>query len=300
MELRHLTYFIAVAEELHFGRAATRLFIAQPPLSQQIQRLEKELGVTLFLRTKRHVELTEAGRIFLEEARRTVAQAERTVAAAQRAQRGEVGRLAIGFVGSATYSVLPGVLRRFRQRYAEVELSLQELTTAQQVEAIRAHHLDVGFVRPPLYDPDLATLTLLVEEFVLALPQTHRLAGKTAVSLSAMAEEPFILYPRHLGPGLYDPVVSACQQAGFSPHVVQEATQMHTILSLVAIGLGVALVPACVQTLQWQGAVCKPLASAAPRTMIALAWHKNNRSAALNSLLQQVEKNSGSAGDNKP
>ncbi|MCW3053135.1 MAG: transcriptional regulator, LysR family [Chthonomonadales bacterium] len=288
MELRHLHYFIAVAEELHFGRAAARLFIAQPPLSQQIQRLEKELGVLLFSRTKRRVELTEAGRIFLQEARQTVAQAERAVSAAQRAQRGEVGRLAVGFVGSATYSVLPAVLRRFCERCPDVELNLQERTTAQQVEAIRAHRLDVGFVRPPLYDPILATKTLLVEEFVLALPQTHRLARASVIALSEVAEDPFILYPHHLGPGLYDPVMSACQRAGFSPRVAQEATQMHTILSLVAIGLGVALVPACVLSLQWQGVVCKRLDPNAPQTTIALTWRKDNTSAALRSFLAQT------------
>ena len=288
IELRHLIYFIAVAEELHFGRAAERLFIAQPPLSQQIQRLEKELGALLFRRTKRSVELTEAGAVFLEEARRTVAQAELAVSTARRAQRGEVGRLEIGFVASATYLSLPEALRTYRRNYPEVELSLSELTTAQQVKALLNRQLDVGFVRPPLYTTEIETYILMEEEFVLALPETHALQNLANITLSKLKDEPFILYPRHLGPGLYDPVVSACQQAGFSPRVVQEATQMHTILSLVTIGVGVALVPACVQLLQWQGVVFKSLGNSAPKTQIALAWNKDNRSSALQALLGQI------------
>ena len=189
IELRHMIYFIAVAEELHFGRAAERLFIAQPPLSQQIQRLEKELGALLFRRTKRSVELTEAGAVFLEEARRTVAQAELAISTARRAQRGEVGRLAIGFVASATYLSLPETLRTYRRNYPEVELSLSELTTAQQVKALLNRQLDVGFVRPPLYTTEIETYILMEEEFVLALPETHALHDRLAIFIRGLTAD---------------------------------------------------------------------------------------------------------------
>lgn len=296
IDLRLFRYFIAVAEELHFGRAAERLFIAQPPLSQQIQKLERELGVKLFHRTRRHVELTPAGQIFLEEAKRAIAQSQRAVDAARRAQRGEIGRLAVGFVGSATYQILAKPLHCFRRRYPDVEFHLQELTTGQQIVAIRNQTLDVGFVRPPINDPALSVKTLVEEEFMLAVAETHPLAGNSEIDLVEVSDHPFILYPRYIGPSLYDPVVSACQLAGFSPKVVQEATQMHTILSLVETGFGVALVPECVQASRWSGVAFKRLKQPAPKTSIALSWLSGNRSTVLQCFLDSVEADPDSSG----
>ncbi len=285
MELRHLRYFVAVAEELHFGRAATRLGMAQPPLSQQIRRLEEELGVLLFERTKRRVQLTEAGRVFLDEARRTLAQAERAARAAQRAQRGEIGRLEVGYVGSAAFDVLPEILRTFRARFPEVELALHELTTAQQVRALDDERIGVGFLRPPLYDGRLASRVILREPLVVALPATHPLAHHRRIPLGALAGEPFILYPRHLAPGPYDQVLSLCHQAGFSPRVTQEAVEMQTIAGLVAAGIGVSLVVATVQDLRSSGVVYRALDGAAPTMDLAIAWRRDDPSRVLAAFL---------------
>jgi DNA-binding transcriptional LysR family regulator len=281
MELRHLRYFVAVAEELHFSRAAERLMIAQPPLSQMIQRLEREIGTRLLSRTKRRVELTEAGRLFLDEARHALEHAERGVLIAQRAARGEVGRLVIGFVGSASYSVLPRVLRGFRQRHPGIELSLHELTTAQQLDALTDRRLDVAFVRTPAERPGIAQQLLIEEDFVAALPAAHALASRRRVRLVELAGERFILFPRALAAGLYDRVVSACQQAGFSPEVVQETTQTPVMIGLVASGLGVALVPQGVRMLKWDNVTYVPLRAPRPTTNIVLASRSDAESAAV-------------------
>ena len=203
MELRHLRYFVTVAEELHFGRAAQRLQIAQPPLSQQIRQLEEELGVQLFHRTKRSVQLTEAGQLFLEEACQILTRAEQAIQIVQRADRGETGRLTLGFVGSATYSVLPVVLKVFRKRFPEVLLSLHEMTTTQQVQALHEDRIHLGFVRPPIHEQELMIESILKEPFVAVLPKFHRLANETQISLRSLANDPFILFPRYLGSGFY-------------------------------------------------------------------------------------------------
>jgi DNA-binding transcriptional LysR family regulator len=281
MELRHLRYFIAVAEVLHFSRAAERLSIAQPPLSQQIKNLEGEVGATLLRRTRRHVELTEAGRIFLDEARRAVAQAEQAVASARRAARGEIGRIVLGFVGSATYTVLPRVLRSFRNRYPAVEVALRELTTAQQIDALSAGEIDLGIVRRPPARLNLVSRVLVDEHFVAALSRRHPAARGRSVHVATLAEDPFILFPRPLATSLHDAVVSACQRAGFSPKVVQETTQIPVMISLVAAGLGVAIVPSCAQALKWNNVVYKPLEEPRPRTNIAIVWRKHSESAAV-------------------
>ncbi len=179
MELRHLRYFVAVAEELHFGRAAQRLQMAQPPLSQQIRQLEQELGVELLYRTKRTVRLTEAGLAFLHQARQILVQSEQAIEVAQRASRGEVGRLAIGFVGSATYSLLPTAVRSFRHQFPDVRLMLHEMTTSEQIEALHDDRIQVGFIRPPISDDKLSVETVLQESFVAVLPEAHPLATQT-------------------------------------------------------------------------------------------------------------------------
>src|SRR5215470_12019244 len=183
IELRHLRYFLVVAEELHFSRAADRLDIAQPPLSHMIQRLEHELGVSLFHRTKRRVSLTEAGIIFHEEAKRALAQAERAVSRVRRASRGELGRLVAGFIGSATYSVLPPIIRRFREQYPDVDLHLQELSTVQQVHALREGQLQVGFLRPFEQEPTLKRMVVLREPLLVALPEHHGLSQQAKISM---------------------------------------------------------------------------------------------------------------------
>jgi len=289
MELRHLRYFVAVAEELHFNRAADRLHIAQPPLSQQIKHLEAELGVELFhRRTKRQVQLTEAGQVLLRAAYPILAQLDQAVYNTQRAGRGETGTLNIGFTSTVVYDVLPAILSQYRQHFPQVNLVLQELTTTQQEEALQNHRIEVGFCHPPIKDASLQLESISQEPLVVALPQTHPLATATTISLGSLADEAFILFPRHLGPGLYDHIVTFCQQANFSPKVMQEAIQMQTIIGLVSAQMGVALVPASLQHLPRAGVIYKPLQEATPQVETALVWRSDHALAVLREFLQVV------------
>ncbi len=288
MELRHLRYFMTLAEELHFGRAAQRLHIAQPPLSQQIRQLETELGFELFYRTKRKVQLTEAGQVFLDEVQQIFKQLEQAIQVGRQTSRGEMGQLVIGFVSSAPYNILPKVLRSFRSSIPEVRLELHELTTNEQFRWLRESRIDVGFVRLPIEDDTLNFEIIFQESLIIALPDTHQLANNSNVCLRSLKNEPFILFPRLLAPGLYDLIISICQQAGFSPNVTQEAIQMHTIVSLVAGGLGIAIVPESLQNLQRTGVVYKVVKEATPKTAIALIWRKNDISATVQKFLEIV------------
>ncbi|MEU6644732.1 LysR family transcriptional regulator [Saccharomonospora sp. NPDC046836] len=274
MELRHLRYFLAVAEELHFGRAADRLGIRQPPLSQQIRALERDLGVTLFDRSSRTVRLTAAGETLRTTARDVLTSAQAARQATQQAGRGDSGTLVLGFVGSATLALLPRTLRRFRERYPGVGLTLRELTTVQQARALHAGTLDIGLLRPPLTAGDAAGLDvqpLGAERLLVALPADHPLAAEGAVSAERLAGEQFVLFPRDLGPGLYDQITACCRQAGFTPNVVQEAVQMQTIVALVAGGLGVSLVPSSVAGLRRREVAFRPLSPATRIVHLAMA-----------------------------
>ncbi|MBH8564357.1 LysR family transcriptional regulator [Nostoc sp. CENA67] len=288
MELRHLRYFVTLAEELHFGRAAERLHIAQPPLSQQIQQLEKELGFELFHRTKRNVQLTEAGQVFLGEVQQILRQLQQAIQVGQQTSRGEVGQLVVGFVSSATYNILPNILRDFRNRVPGVRLELHELTTDQQLEWLRSGRLDVGFVRPPVEEDTFNWEIIFQESLMVALPETHWLANQSHVCLKSLANEPFILFPRILAPGLYDLIISLCQQAGFSPTVTQEAIQMQTIVSLVAAEMGVAIVPASLQNLQRTGVVYQNIQESTPKVAIAMIWRRNQTSPTVQRFLKVV------------
>ncbi len=288
MELRHLRYFVTLAEELHFGRAAERLHIAQPPLSQQIRQLEIELGFDLFHRTKRKVQLTEAGLVFLEEAQQILKQLEQAIQIGRQTSRGEIGQLAIGFVSSAGYNVLPKFHRTFRTSLPGVVLELRELTTFQQVQSLREGRIDVGFIRPPIEESGFNTETIFREPLVVALPETHPLANKLNLSLASLCSEPFILFSRINAPGLYDTLISLCQQAGFSPMVVQEAIQMQTIVSLVAAEIGVAIVPASLQHLQRTGVVYKILQEPTPEVPLNLIWRQNDISPTVQRFIEVV------------
>lgn len=262
MELRHLRYFVAVAEELHFGRAAARLHLSQPPLSQQIQALEQELGVTLFHRNRRKVELTAAGALMLPEARAALAQAEKAVLVARRAGRGEVGRLEIGFTGSAPFNpLLPQTVRRFRERWPEVHLTLNEMSTTAQFEALAAGRLDVGFLRPgqPMEMVGMDQRLLTREPLLAVMTAEHRLAAQASVRVADLAEEPFILHPRAIGTGLFDKVMALCAAAGFTPQVAVEAHQMSTVVTLAAVGMGVSIVPEALRRLNTPGVAFRPI-----------------------------------------
>ena len=288
MELRHLRYFVAVAEELHFGRAAARLFIAQPPLSQQIQQLERELGVILFQRTSRRVQLTPAGEVFLAGARQTLADLDAAVQATQRAARGETGWLGIGFAASATYDLLPAVLHDFRAQFPHVELSLMELTAVEQSVALRDRSIPVGFARPHAEEADVVVEAVLREPFLVALPAAHPLAGHSTLSLAMLAEELFVSFPERPLPSYAQVVRAVCEGAGFAPRVVQEVREMQTAISLVAAGLGIALLPASVQHLRRDGVIYRLLPDSAPRTELAVLSRKEDASPALQNFLAIV------------
>ena len=270
MELRHLRYFVAVAEELHFGRAAQRLQMTQQPLSKQIRDLEEELGVQLFHRTKREVRLTEAGKAFLEEARQLLAKAERAVQVARQAAQGQLGRLVLGLCDFATYSILPRLLKAFRERCPDVELELHEMTTSEQVQALQERQIHLGFLIPPVRNETLTIKLILREPFVVILPKTHPLANELEIPLPALAKEPFILVPRDSEPGYYDQCISLFKQAGFAPRVSQQASHKQTTLSLVAAGIGVAISPASVRNLHREGIVYITLAAANQEVELAL------------------------------
>ncbi|MBX9253099.1 LysR family transcriptional regulator [Desmonostoc muscorum CCALA 125] len=288
MELRHLRYFVTLAEELHFGQAAQRLHIAQPPLSQQIQQLERELGFELFHRTKRSVQLTAAGQVFLDEVQQILQQLQQAIRVGQQTSRGEIGQLVIGFVSSAAYNILPTILRTFRSCVPGVSLELRELTTDQQLEWLREGRMDVGFLRPPVEENRFSWEIIFQEPLMVALPETHLLMNQADVSLRSLAHESFILFPRILAPGLYDLIISLCQQAGFSPNVAQEAIQMQTIVSLVAAEMGVAIVPASLQNLQRTGVVYKSVQESTAKVGIAMIWRKNETSPTVQKLVEIV------------
>ncbi len=285
IELRHLRSFVAVAEALHFGRAARTLGIAQPPLSQQIKRLEERLGIELFHRTRRHVELTDAGAVLLDEARELLAHAARVTEAVRHAATGTAGTIRMGYVGSAAHEVLPTLLRRFRDEVPDARMALTELATTEQVAAIAAGAMDAGLVRMPVSSPDVSTQPLVEEPLVIALPDFHPLAHRRRLPLAALAGERFVLFGRRLNPLFHDEVISACHDAGFSPDVVQEAGEMPTIVGLVAAGLGVSLVPASMERLRTDGLVYIPLQGPGVRIAIALAWRHERPSPLVRTLI---------------
>jgi DNA-binding transcriptional LysR family regulator len=294
IELRHLRYFIAVADAGTMTRAAARLGIAQPPLSQQIQALEKQVGVRLLQRLPRGVELTEAGRVFRDEARAALAQVEHAIDSAQRTARGEQGQLAVGFTSSAAFHpFIPAVVRAFRLQSPNVDLMLEESSTGELINALQAGHLDVVFIRVPSGNTtDLRIEALLDERMVVALPVQHRLlrGGKRkTIALAELATETFILYRRPSGPGLYDAIIAACRSAGFSPDIGQEAPRMLSTLSLVAAGLGVSIVPESLRRLNTEGIAYLTLAKTTNLVApLHLAWRGANMSGALQLLIAQV------------
>lgn len=288
MELRHLRYFVAVAEELHFGRAAARLHVAQPPLSRQIRDLEAELGATLFDRTRRAVALTVAGTAFLEEVRHVFESVERGTTAARRAHRGEIGVLRIGYVGSVAYSGLPEIVRAFRARLPGVEIRMQEMSPARQVEALLGERLDVGFARGPVDEPALDVQTVLDEPLVAAIPFQHALASRAKVPLRALAHEPFLVTARTRGPGYHDYVLTACRQAGFSPRIVQEGSHFD-VLSLVAAGMGVAVVPSSLREIRRGDVLYRPLLERV-RTQLVMVSRRTSTSPVLREFVIGVKR----------
>lgn len=285
MDLKRLRYFVAVAEEGHVTRAAERLGIQQPPLSQQIQALERELDLLLFRRKPRGVELTDAGHTLLVDARRILGDVEGALAKAKRTARGEQGRIVVGFTSSAPFHpFVPRVIRLFRERFPLVAITLEEGGTADLVAALRSERTDVAFIRSPVPDGDgLAVHAMLEEAMVAALPGAHPFGAEptTPLPLARLAAEPFVLYRRAAGPGLHDQIIGACQTAGFSPRIEQEAPRIVATLNLVAAGLGVTIVPESLSGMRLADIVYRPLATP-PRLFapIRLACRATDHSAA--------------------
>ena len=286
MELRNLRSFIAVAEELHFGRAAERLYMAQPPLSHQIRKLEKELGVQLFERNTRSVRLTSAGESFLEPVRDVLADVDIAVRAAQNAGKGEYGRVTVGFAGASSHESLPLLTRAVRVAHPGIELVMRGQTYADvALSRVADGSLDLGFVRLPVTQPGVESRVIFKEELICALPADHPLAKCKRIQVEALAAEPFVSFPPNCGSTLRDAAQRLCESAGFNPRVVQDAPDSYTILALVAAGVGVTLTLTSCQHIQQNGLVYRPLVEPGPVLQAALAWRSDNPSAALQAVL---------------
>jgi DNA-binding transcriptional LysR family regulator len=302
MELRHLRYFIAVAEEKHITRAAERLGMQQPPLSQQIRALERELDVQLFRRKPRGVELTDAGSALLIDARAILAHIDHAFTTTKRTARGEQGRIALGFTSSAPFHpFVPRIIRTYREAFPLVSLTLEESGTMELSENLRGERIDAAFIRTPLANREGLLLTLLFQEaMVIALPQEHVLARRQsenkALPLKALADETFVVYRRHAAPGLYDAILSACGQAGFNPRIGQEAPRIVSTLNLVAAGLGVSLVPESLQRMQMDGVVFRRVSGLAqPKAPLYLASRRGELAATVRRFLELVRRTAHTA-----
>jgi len=288
MELRSLRYFVTVAEELHFARAAERLQITQPALSKQIAGLEKELGVQLFTRTKRTVSLTAAGQVLWEQATRLLYQADEIIQLTQRTARGEAGQLRIGFTATAAHTILPALVRDFRDRFPRVELTMLELCTEAQVAALKEGQIDIAFLHPPIDERSLKLHPILEENFVAVLPKHHPLLEYEQIPLSAFADESLIVHPRNEGPVLYDGLIQICQQAGFQPKIVQESISTQTRICLVAAGIGISFVSESVQSLVGTDVVCRALADCPIKLKFAAAWRQGSTAPTLHAFLDSL------------
>jgi len=269
VELRHLRYFLAVADELHFGRAAKRVHIAQPALSQQIQRLEAEIGTKVFFRTRREVQLSPAGMALRPFAERALAEVSEGLEAASRAAAGEIGHLTIGFIETAATTVIPQAVRRFRTQRPDAGLTLRELGVGVQLEDLRSKRLDIAIVRPPFETEGLVLEEIADEGLVAAVPAGHELAGRRSADATTVSNEPLVALAREVVPGLYDQVLALRQQAGGTGVIAQEATSIQAVLGLVAAEFGVAIFPTSVRSLSRDGVEFVPIRSAQRSTMVA-------------------------------
>jgi len=277
MNIRRIRYFLTVAEEKHFGRAAELIHISQPPLSQQIRLLEKDIGVELFVRTTRQVDLTEAGEVFFRDAKKALQELERAVAYAQLVQRGEGGVLRLGFVSTSTVKLLPEVVRRFRDRYPDANVECLHLTSREQVQALLDRTMDIGFLRNPPDDKNLESRVIKRERLFAALPANHALCRLRTIQISALKHEPFIMWDQRQTGGIASTVLTLCKKHKFVPKTALEVVDPHALLSLVAGGLGVAIVPESALHMKQEGLEYKPIRAAEAYSDLALAWRKDNK-----------------------
>ena len=277
MDFRRLTYFVAVAEELHFGRAATRLGIAQPPLSRQIGQLETDLGVQLFDRSRSQIRRTQAGEALLKRGRDILQQVERAEREVRRIGEGVAGRLRITFVGSASHGVLPELIRAFRNTYPDIELALSAMNNAELKTALIARHIDVAFARPALMDDEIRCFTFHEEPLVLAVPADSELARADTLELGALKRETFVLYPRRPRPSFADHILDICKKGGFIPANEVLAQDFQTAISLVSVGVGISLVPRSVSLSPHHGVVYRDYEGHNPGTTISFAMRQDNQ-----------------------
>ena len=277
IELRHLRYFIAVAEELHFGHAAARLNISQPPLSQQIQILEQQIGARLFARTNRSVSLTEAGRQFLADSRQILSQVDDAAARAARLHHGETGELRIGFTSSAPFiKAVSDTLSTFRRRYPDVHIQTRETNTREQIVPLNEGALDLGLMRNTQLPDTLVWERVLREPLLAMVPRDHPLASKPRVSLRELAREPFVFFDPHVGPGLYDDILGLMRRYDLTPAITQEVGEAMTIIGLVAAGLGVSILPASFRRVQLLEMCWLPIEEQDAVSEMWLVWSKHH------------------------
>jgi DNA-binding transcriptional LysR family regulator len=278
VSFRQLELFIAVAEELNFGRAASRLNISQPPLTRQIQSLEAELGVLLFKRTKRTVEMTEAGTVLLRDAREIFRQLEAAAGNVKSAASGEEGHLSVAFEGAAMYDLIPRSVKMYQEKYPKVIVTMHDMTSSEQTSALVQNRIAVGFVSGRIKDRKFVVETVLKEPVTLALPAHHRLAEQKIVPLKSIAAENLLLCPRAHNPAMYDQIIGMCRRAGFAPNIVHQPAEMQLVLGFIASGLGIAVVPAAVRNVRRAGVVYRQMRPAGPQTELSLVWLKTNES----------------------
>ncbi len=282
VDIRHLRYFIATAEELHFGRSAKRLGISQPPLSMQIRALEQELGVTLFDRDQRNVALTKAGEVLLHEARKVLLALDQAKHLAQRTARGLYGSLSVGFITPADYGFLPELVKSYREQYPDVALQLRNVSTDAQIEELKSGSLDVGLLSGRFDHAHFMCQELAAEPLVAAIPVGHLLAKQSSpLSVKRLADQELIMFPREIAPVLFDEIVGFCREAGFSLCIAQEARQTQAVISLVSAGLGIGIVPASIRQLTRKGVMYRSFREHTPRARIYAAWSKNQPSMAI-------------------
>jgi DNA-binding transcriptional LysR family regulator len=272
IDLRHLRYAVVLADELHFGHAAQRLGMAQPPLSREIKRLETALGIQVFIRTKRQVEVTAAGKAFLKEAKATLDQADRAVRTAHRAGRGELGVLEIAFVPAASFNIVPEAVRRFWNAFPDVQLALHEMAAPRQIQSLRYGDINVGFFFSSAYQEGIDVRPVVSEPLVVAMPRGHPLSVYSTLTPAKLEEQPFLLLPGQASASVYDQFAGPVRHAGLPPSINQTDLGIHTVLSLVAAGLGVGLVPSSVRNTRRTGITYRALREPAPRMEILMAW----------------------------
>lgn len=272
IEIRHFRYFQAVAEELHFGRAAARLCIAQPALSRQIQQLEEEIGTPLLRRTQRRVELLAAGKVFLERTNLILDEVARAAIDARRTGDGQFGRLSVGFIHSSTYGLLPSIIERFRHLYPDIELELHEMPISEQHVALTRGVIDIGLLRPQQAPAELEIQPVLEDPFLVAVPHAHPFARRDAIWLKELAGEPMIMFPERGSPLFYARITAMCESAGLTPRAVQQATQLHTVAGLVGAGIGLAIIPGTARNLRPRGVHFLEILDRPAPVHVALGW----------------------------